>query len=96
MLTRLPPPHRLAPRSAADLLRANLAVARIVALDGRAYWTLLEESVATGVAGGRSYDALIVACAVRARATRILTMNRRDFETLVPTGITLACPLDNA
>jgi len=94
VLTRLPPPHRLSPESAWRLIRGNLAGARTVALDGRGHWRLVEEVAADGVAGGRSYDALIVACAVRAGVERLLTLNRRHFEGLVPAGITVDCPVN--
>lgn len=94
VLTRLPPPHRLSASATASLLRENLAALRAVALDGEQSWNLIEDLARGGVAGGRSYDALIVACAIRAGATRVLTLNRRDFEALVPDGIVVDCPLD--
>ncbi len=94
VLTRLPPPHRLSATATASLLRDNLAALRIVALDGEQSWNLIEDLARSGVAGGRSYDALIVACAIRAGVTRVLTLNRRDFEPLVPNGIVVDCPLD--
>jgi len=92
-LTRLPPPHRLSPDSARRLVRGNLSGRRTVALDGRGYWTLVEEAAARGIAGGRTYDALIVACAVRAGVDRLLTLDRGGFESLVPRGIIVDCPI---
>jgi predicted nucleic acid-binding protein len=94
VLTRLPPPHRLSASATASLLRANLADVRVVTLDGKQSWDLVDDLGRRGVAGGRSYDALIVACAVRAGADRVLTLNRRDFEALVPDGVVVDCPLD--
>ena len=96
VLTRLPAPHRLAPRSALDLVRANLRGARLVALDGAGYWKLIDEAAAAGVAGGRTYDALIVACAVRARAGALLTLNRRDFDGIVPEWLVVESPVDKS
>jgi len=93
VLTRLPSPHRLSPASARSLLSANLEGVRTVALDGPGYWSCLTNAVERHVAGGRTYDAIVVACALRARADRILTLNRRDFEALVPRSLIVECPL---
>ncbi len=93
VLTRLPSPHRLSPASARSLLSANLEGVRTVALDGPGYWSCLTNAVEHHVAGGRTYDAIVVACALRARADRILTLNRRDFEALVPRSLIVECPL---
>jgi predicted nucleic acid-binding protein len=93
VLTRLPPPHRLAPAAVASLVRGNLARLRMVTLDARGSWVLVDACAARGVAGGRSYDALIVACAVRAGVDRVLTLNRRHFDALVPEGMTVECPI---
>ena len=93
VLTRLPAPHRLSPASAHDLLAANLSDARIITLDGKAHWTCLTTAVERHVAGGRTYDAIVVACAVRARVDRILTLNRRDFERLALPPLVVECPL---
>ena len=64
-----------------------------MALDARGYWHLIDRAAAGGVAGGRTYDALIVACAIRAGVERLLTLNRGDFEALVPEGIVVDCPV---
>jgi predicted nucleic acid-binding protein len=93
VLTRLPSPHRLSPTSARDLLSANFEGVRTVTLDASGYWNCLTGAVERHVAGGRTYDAIVVACAVRARAGRILTLNRRDFEALVPPNLIVECPL---
>ena len=93
VLTRLPSPRRLSPSSARSLLSANLEGVRTVALDGAGYWSCLTNAVERYVAGGRTYDAIVVACALRARADRILTLNRRDFDALVPRNLVVECPL---
>ncbi len=93
VLTRLPSPHRLSPASARSLLSANLEGVRTVALDAAGYWSCLTNAVEQHVSGGRTYDAIVVACALRARADRILTLNRRDFEALVPRSLIVECPL---
>lgn len=58
VLTRLPPPHRFAPRVARDLLRARFDGPPLT-LDGVAHRALLDRLVDAGLSGGATYDALI-------------------------------------
>jgi predicted nucleic acid-binding protein len=84
VLTRLPPPHRLSPRDALALLEANfMSASRIVALDGKSYLSLLRRAPDEGVAGGRTYDAVIFACAFKAKASALLTFNESHFLSFV-------------
>ena len=55
-------------------------------------WTFLRTASANGIAGGQTYDAQIVRCAVKAGAARILTLNTRDFERLAPSGMEVVAP----
>jgi predicted nucleic acid-binding protein len=50
-----------------------------VALDSGETWRLLTDLESTGISGGRTNDAHILACARKARAQRLLTFNERDF-----------------
>jgi predicted nucleic acid-binding protein len=80
VLTRLPPPHRLAPADARTLIRANFADgASVVTLNGPDHVGLLDGLVAAGIRGGRTYDALIAECAGRSGAGTLLTLNPRHF-----------------
>jgi predicted nucleic acid-binding protein len=93
VLTRLPPPHRLSPADALALLEANfMSVARIVALDGKSYRTLLRRAPDDGIAGGRTYDAVIAACAFKAKATVLLTFNESHFLSFVERGMEIVVP----
>lgn len=92
VLTRLPAPHRLSPADAYRLLRENFHRSKTTALLGKDAWTFLESLAATNVAGGTVYDARIVAAARKAGANRILTMNVRHFERLVPDGFEILVP----
>ncbi len=96
VLTRLPPPHRLSPADALALLEGNfMSVAKIVALDGKSYCTLLRQAPDNGIAGGQTYDAVIAACVFKAKATALLTFNESHFlpfaervmEVVVPGGV---------
>jgi len=82
VLTRLPPPYRLKPIDALAVLEGSFGDARVVAVRAGETWSLLRTLPARSVAGGGSYDAMIVACARRARADVILTWNLRHFERL--------------
>jgi predicted nucleic acid-binding protein len=92
VLTRLPSPHRLSPVDALHLLEENFADVRTVALAAADVWRLLRTLAAGGVAGGAVYDARIVAAASKGGATRILTLNVRDFSLLAPDGLAVVDP----
>ena len=92
VLTRLPPPHRLAPADAWALLKSNFAdPAAIVAIDGATHSTLLARLAAAGIAGGRTYDALIAEQTAHSRAKVLVTLNPRHFEP-PPPGVVVVEP----
>lgn len=82
VLTRLPPPLRLAPGVAMDALLADWRREQAVVLTAREIWLALARLPAAGVSGGRTYDALIAACAQKAGADTLLTWNTKHFEPL--------------
>jgi predicted nucleic acid-binding protein len=93
VMTRLPAPHRLAPANAIDILAGSFEqTAEVVSLGEAETWRFLHEVARQGLAGGRTYDALILRCAQKAGATRLLTLDRRDFERLDLAGIELIVP----
>jgi len=93
VMTRLPPPHRLAPKDALRILDGSLARRTTVAhLTGAESWKLLRESAGSGLAGGAAYDAAILACARKAGASRLLTLDRKDFLRLAPDDLEIVVP----
>jgi predicted nucleic acid-binding protein len=92
VMTRLPSPHRLSPADAAALLRDTFAEVAIVALDGDEVWQLIERLESSHIAGGRSYDGHILACARKAGARKLLTLNERDFLALDDREIEIVRP----
>ena len=81
VLTRLPPPHRLSPEDSLVLLEANfIKGGRTIALQAGSYQDLLRRAPKDGVAGGQTYDAVIAMCAVKAKASTLLTFNPSDFQ----------------
>ena len=93
VLTRLPPPHRLSATDALALLEGNfMHTLKIVALDGKSYRTLLRQAPQDAIAGGRTYDAVLAACALQAKAAALLTFNERHFLPFVAKGIHVVVP----
>lgn len=93
VLTRLPAPHRLAPKTVLALLEDTLSgVAEIVSLPPEATWAFLTDLAHGEVAGGGTYDAFILRSVVAGGADRILTLNGRHFERLAPAGVEVVTP----
>jgi predicted nucleic acid-binding protein len=92
VLTRLPPPYRLAPSDALALLEANFMGTKIIALDGKSYRSLLLQAPDDKIAGGRIYDAIIAACALQAKVATLLTFNERHFLAFAEKGIAIVVP----
>ncbi len=80
VLTRLPPPHRLAPADALGVLERNWSTTDTLVLTGAETWRLVRQHGAARIAGGRVYDGHIAACARKAKADEILTWNVRHFQ----------------
>jgi predicted nucleic acid-binding protein len=72
----------------ANFMRAG----RLMALDAASYRSLLREAPKNAIAGGRTYDAVIARCAVKAKASTLLTFNQRHFRALAPTGVDIVVP----
>lgn len=93
VLTRLPAPHRLTPRSAAEMIHSNLQSNELVTLQRRGCWKMLADFAKREISGGLTYDAIVVACAAQSRVRALLTLNRRDFVRIVPEEIVVECPI---
>lgn len=93
VLTRLPAPHRLAPADALAVLDGSfLDRALVIALDAGDYKSVLRRAGKEGISGGRTYDALIGECAVKARAAVLLTFNAHHFSHLEGSGVRVVVP----
>lgn len=90
VLTRLPPPHRLAAADAAAVLDRNWGSTQSIALTGTETWRLLRQQAAAGTVGGRVYDGAIAACARKGKADELLTWNPRHFIGARPSAVTPA------
>lgn len=58
-----------------------------ILLTRREYREVLHTYAERGVAGGRIYDALILACAIKSGAEQIYTLNEKDFIALAPVPV---------
>ena len=82
VLTRLPSPNRMSAETAMALIEANWSAMEVVHLTAAETWRALRRARTLGVYGGQVYDAVIAACAEKARASTILTWNIRHFARL--------------
>jgi predicted nucleic acid-binding protein len=94
VLTRFPPPLRVSPSEAWRLLERSFLgdATEVAALDAAAYRRLLSNAPRQGTAGGRIYDAVIVACALAAKVDALLTFNERQFRSLTAGEIEIVVP----
>jgi len=84
VLTRLPGPHRLRSGDAIALLEANWGEVATTHLTAAETWRALRRAQRRGLIGGQTYDMLIAACALKARASTIITWNVRHFAAAAP------------
>jgi len=76
---------QLSPTDAANLVRHNVhECLTLVGLTASEYLKLLDSAGPAGARGGAIYDFLLLACARKAKAERIYTLNRRHFIALAP------------
>lgn len=57
---------------------------RIIAPGADIYWSTIEKAAQRNIMGGTIYDALLLACARKSKADRILTWNVRHFRLAAP------------
>jgi predicted nucleic acid-binding protein len=76
---------RLPPGDAANLVRTNVHERlSLVSLKTTEYLQLLDSAGPAGARGGAICDFLLLACARKAKAARIYTLNHRHFIALAP------------
>jgi hypothetical protein len=86
VLTRLPPPHRVAAHLVRDFLAARFPE-DYVSLTGADYRALIPRLVEMGVSGGAAYDALVAETA-RAVDDILLSCDLRAAHTYERIGVT--------
>ena len=83
-LTSLPLKPMIAPEQALLFLEDVRSRLTVIPLDAAEYFAVIERSAEKRLLGGRIYDALLLECAVKAKAEVIYTWNLRHFQQLVP------------
>ena len=78
-MTRLPGKHRTSAQQALTFLEMIQERFSFVALNAEDYLATIREAAARGVVGGTSYDALVAACARKAKADVLYTWNIGHF-----------------
>ena len=86
VLTRLPPPQRLAPDAARRLIEHNFPDSRYISAERSSM--LLAEFTKLGIAGDSIYDAL-VGCAAREHELPLVSRDRRAAEVYLSLGVDL-------
>ena len=85
ILTKLPLSPRINPALALNLIKENiLEDFELVTYDKKDYINLLDELSRGNIAGGASYDGLILNAAKKVTADKILTLNVNDFIRVCP------------
>jgi predicted nucleic acid-binding protein len=84
MMSGRPRPLRLAPAEAARIVAHTSKRFHFVSLTAAEYVAAIDGVAELGHSGGIIYDALIVACARKAKASRIYTLNARHFRLVAP------------
>jgi hypothetical protein len=84
VLTRLPPPHRAAPTVVYEFLKARFKSPWLT-LSAKESAALVRTLVASGIAGGATYDAIVAQTARAAKAT-LFTCDERAVRTYESLG----------
>jgi predicted nucleic acid-binding protein len=93
VMTRLPPPHRLSAKDAVAILDGSFRHRSIlVGIEGDEGWDLIVDLSQRSIAGGTSYDGLILTCARKGGAQRLLTFNSAHFGQIGIEGIEIVIP----
>jgi toxin FitB len=80
--TRLPEKYRTSPEQAMGCVDAIVERLTVVTLDEREYLSAIRYTAGAGITGGTIYDALLAACATKAKAQILYTWNTRHFHLL--------------
>ena len=86
-LTRMPGRHRISGEQAMLFLSDMRERLAIISLDDEEYFRAIAQAAAAGVIGGTIYDALLVQCALKAKAEIIYTWNVKHYVQFGPDAV---------
>ncbi len=85
ILTTLPVRPSISSCDALELIRHNISgKLEVVSLSEQDYLQAIEHLAQVGIAGGATYDALILYAAVKIDADLVVTLNEKDFQRIYP------------
>ena len=84
VMTRLPVRPAIAPEQCMLFVNDLRERFTLVGLTGAEYVATVARAAKAGLPGGKVYDALILACAGKAGAEVVYTLNANDFERIAP------------
>jgi predicted nucleic acid-binding protein len=84
VMTALPVKPPIPPEQALLFVEEVRDRLTLVSLDADEYFAAIRKSAERGFAGGRVYDALLLACAAKVCAQSIYTWNVKHFQALSP------------
>ena len=80
VLTSAPFKPKITPIIAKQLIENNIKkIAKTICLTDEDYFKIVENMSNSNLSGGLVYDAIIVECALKAKADEILALNSKDF-----------------
>ena len=84
VMTRLPVRTVLTPEQVILFIQEIRERLTIIALGEEDYYSTLQQTAEQGATGGRIYDALLLRCAIKAKAETLYTWNLKHFEHSAP------------
>jgi predicted nucleic acid-binding protein len=84
VMTRLPVRPAISPEQCILFVNDLRERLNLVHLTGAEYMATVARAARAGLPGGKVYDALILACAGKAGAEVVYTLNAKDFERVAP------------
>ncbi|MDO8756854.1 MAG: PIN domain-containing protein [Elusimicrobiota bacterium] len=84
VFTSLPLKPMIAPEQAILFLGDVRSRLSLIALNEAEYFAAIEQTAGQRISGGRIYDALLLQCALKAKADVIYTWNLKHFRQLAP------------
>jgi predicted nucleic acid-binding protein len=84
VMTRLPVRPAISPEQCMLFVNDLRERFTLVQLTGAEYVATAASAAKGGLPGGKIYDALILACARKAAAEMVYTLNAKDFERIAP------------
>jgi predicted nucleic acid-binding protein len=84
VLSARPLPLRMPPSDAARVVAHTAKRFKLISLTSKEYLDAIHSLADFGHSGGMIYDALLLACARKAKANRIYTLNPRHFRVVAP------------